>query len=73
MKNWLSTNDKNKLPSIMIPVEAIRLGGIPQEILKAMDVRRIVANITKTFYLILETLGFYMINDKNTKLVSDFY
>jgi hypothetical protein len=36
-----------------------------------MDMRKMVLDATKVFYLILETLGVYMLNSKTTRLVSD--
>lgn len=73
MKNWLARNNKVRLPNMMIPVEALRANGMPAEILLAIDVRKIVNDITKTFYIIMETLGFYIANDKITRLISDSY
>lgn len=73
MSDWLKTNKRNKLPSIMIPSEVLGMHGIPEELLEAMDIRKIVSDITKTFYMIMETLGFYISNDKLTRLISDHY
>lgn len=73
IKDWFIRNDKVKLPSLLIPVEAIKVNGIPKEIIDIIDIRKIVYNLCKIFYLILETLGFYICNDSITKLVSDFY
>lgn len=73
LKDWFARNDKVKLPSLLLPVEATKVNGIPQEIIDIIDVRKIVYNLCKIFYLILETLGFYICNDNITKLVSDFH
>lgn len=73
MRQWLTANGKNHMPSLLIPVEALRVNGMPPEILDTLDVRGLVINITKTLYLIMETLGIYVTNDKNTKLLSDRY
>ena len=37
------------------------------------DNETIVLETTKVFYILLEALGIYMLNDKNTRLVSDIY
>lgn len=73
MRAWLDKNERKFLPSIMIPVEAISANGVPKELLDIMDIRKIVYNLCKIFYLVLETLGFYICNDNMTKLASDFY
>lgn len=73
LKSWFARNNKVKLPTLLLPVEAIKVNGIPQEIIDIIDIRKIVYNLCKIFYLILETLGFYICNDHMTKLVSDNY
>ena len=57
----------------MIPTAALVGKGMPEELMLVVDVRKIVFDITKTFYLVLETLGFYISNDNITKLISDHY
>jgi len=73
LKNWFITNNKKQLPSLMIPTAALVGKGMPEELMLVVDVRKIVFDITKTFYLVLETLGFYISNDNITKLISDHY
>jgi hypothetical protein len=70
LKNWFGTNGKEYIPSLMIPVSIISVSGMPKELLDIIDIRRIVSDITKVFYLIMETVGFYMSGDA---LASDFY
>lgn len=73
MSKWLGALGKNKLPTLLLPVEAISANGIPKEIIEIIDIRKIVYNLCKIFYLVLETLGFYICNDNITRLVSDQY
>jgi len=73
MRNWLGGLGKVNLPSLMLPAEITTTNGIPKEILDIIDTRKIVYNLCKIFYLILETLGFYICNDNITRLVSDQY
>lgn len=70
---WAKKNDKKSIGSIHIPQSAVSLHGIPEEILLAVDVRGIIRNMTNVFYLILETYGYYCMNDKITRLISDEY
>lgn len=73
MEKWLNGYGKDKLPTLMLPVEAVSANGIPKEILDIIDTRKIVYNLCKIFYLVLETLGFYICNDNITRLLSDQY
>jgi hypothetical protein len=72
-ENYFNRNNKKAMPIIMIPLDAMNIHGIPPELLDVIDTRRIVYDTCKIFYMILETLGIYITNDKITKLASDFY
>ena len=73
IRNWLAQNEKDSIPTMQIPVQAASGKGIPKEILDAIDTREMVVNLSKVFYLILETLGFHFLNEKKTTLISDYY
>lgn len=73
MRGFMRKLDKTILPSILIPMEATNVVGIPKEIMAVIDTRKIVYDLCKIFYIILETLGFYIGDDKRTRLVSDTY
>ena len=73
MRAWFTAKGKTNIPSLMLPLEYVRASGLPPEIVEAVDMRKIVADLTNIFYIILETLGVYMKNRKNTVLVSDYY
>jgi hypothetical protein len=71
---WMTQSNKERLPTLQIPLEAVESnGGIPAEIVDILDVRGMVINISKIFYLILETLGYSPLNEKKTNLISDYY
>lgn len=70
LKEWFTEAGREYIPSLMIPVSVISVTGMPQELLDIIDIRRIVSDITKVFYLIMETVGFYLSGDS---LISDFY
>jgi hypothetical protein len=67
---FLTENNKLYIPSLMIPVSILSVSGMPKELLQIVDIRHIVGDITKVFYLIMETLGFYLSGDT---LISDLY
>ena len=71
LERWLKKHNKKSITSILLPIEAIQSNGIPEEILQVMDVRRLVKILLKSYYLLLESLGFYITNKNNTRLVSD--
>lgn len=71
--NWLSAGDKSKVPTILLSIDAIRSNGIPKELISIIDIRTMISDLTRIFYIILETMGFYMLNDKVTRLISDEY
>ena len=73
MSNWMNKHGKRMLPSLLLSTDITTSSGIPKEIVDIIDIRKIVYNLCKIFYLILETLGFYICNDNLTRLVSDQY
>lgn len=73
LQTWMEVNQKDKITLFMLPLELLELNGIPSEVIDAIDMRQLIFNVMSPFYLVLESLGFYMINDKLTRLVSDTY
>lgn len=66
--NWYN---KKEMKTFILPQDIVSSKGIPDEILDIMNVRDMVKNLMKAFYLVLESLGYYKLNKKVTKLVSD--
>ena len=73
LSTFLASNDKTTLATILLPTSVMLSSGMPSEIQKIVDARSIVINLSKIFYLVLETLGFNILNKKNSCLVSDYY
>ncbi len=74
MRDWLvKNNKKNGLGTFQLPDQILSSIGFPEEMLDALDMRRIIIDATGVFYIILESLGFYSLDKKRTKLISDFY
>lgn len=71
MENYMKRMGKRYVGSVQLPEQNLQTNGIPKEILQVAGVRKIVADATRVFYIILETLGIYLSNDKLTRLVSD--
>lgn len=70
-QKWLTANGKKSVSTLLLPETILASSGIPQEALQAMNLRNLIFQIMESFYLILEAVGFYMKNDKVTRLVSD--
>lgn len=73
MGDWMERNGKQYITTFQLPDQVLQMSGIPEEIFGAMDVRKLVFDCTRTAYIILETLGIYMADDKITQMVSDYY
>jgi len=74
IKKYLIKNGRKNLGSnIIVPSEIAMTGGIPLEVLDASDYRSTIKKTTNVFYIILETLGFYLADSKNTRLIMDNY
>ncbi len=71
--DWNEATKKNSINTILLPQQIVSTAGIPEELMSIIDIRRAKIDNTMVFYLILETLGWYCINDKLTELVSDYY
>jgi hypothetical protein len=70
-KDWMARNKKNAIRSIILPKALISEKGLPKEVIDVMNIRKLVFNTVRPFYLQMESLGIYMINDNITRLVSD--
>ncbi len=73
LTQWNQRVGKNSLNTIYLPRQVLLNGGIPKEFEPILELRRSVLDISMVFYIILETLGFYCVNDAITHLLSDFY
>lgn len=73
MQAWCQRNNRSRITTFLLPDVAIQMHGIPKEILGVIGAREIILDVTKSFYLILESLGFYVLNKHSTRLVSDYY
>jgi hypothetical protein len=71
MTAWLASRNKTYVGEMLLPESVVLTLGIPKEILPVIDVRKIIAKAMSPFYLVLETLEFYMFDSKQSKLVMD--
>jgi len=73
LKEWALVNKKTSLTSINVPAMVVENMGVPEAITRVADVRAIISNTMGVFYLILESLGIFLIDANNTRLISDYY
>ncbi|WP_257292016.1 family B DNA polymerase [Endozoicomonas sp. ONNA1] len=73
MEQFLKSKDRRYLKMLCIPCDVIRSDGLPVEIIGQANVREIIYSTMEGFYLVLESLGFYCINKRRTRLISDVY
>ncbi len=74
LQNWLLFNRRKHIGKVLlIPEQIVLSTGVPDEIMAAMDTRGIILDITNVFYIVLETLGIYMLNEKTTRMIMEEY
>lgn len=71
MRQWMDKNNKHNITSLLLPKDVVLAKGMPDEIFAAMNIRKIIFAAVRPFYLLLESLGIYMMNDNLTRLFSD--
>lgn len=70
-KVWLLKNGKDNVTTLWIPMAEVRARGVPEELLMRMDVKKMIISIMRTYYVILECLGYYTLTKRLTRMVSD--
>jgi hypothetical protein len=73
MKGWIERTGQVRYSSFNLPVQVIRNTGIPLEISRIIDYKKIIIDLCSIFYVILETLGVYLYDNKVARLVSEYY
>jgi hypothetical protein len=74
LKDWLIQNNKTgAITSLLLPEQNLEATGMPKELISQLDMRRATLDVSKIFYLILETLGYYATNERLTHLCADYY
>lgn len=71
MDAWMTEVGRKDLGVVMLPQEVLAMKGLPVEIVPAANIRGLISNTMTPFYLLLESIGYYVKNKNNTRLVSD--
>lgn len=67
---YLMRHGKNNITTFNLPADILSTSGIPKEVADIIDYDRIVVDICRIYYILLETLGYYALGDKVKRLVS---
>ena len=70
---WMAKTGRTTMSTFNLPLPALQSRGMPEELVKIIAFRRIVTDIVKIYYLILETLGIFTMEKRVQRLISDFY
>lgn len=73
LRAFLKRSGRNNLTTLQIPAVVVESGGVPKDIVKGADIRKMVFSTTGVFYLMLEPLGQFMMDKRINRLVSDFH
>jgi hypothetical protein len=70
---WSSRTKRNKITTLNLPFACVQARGLPMEVLPIVDYIKIVGDIVKIFYVLLETIGYYSNGDKVRRMISTYY
>lgn len=70
---YLKRTGKTKITNVIIPQAIANLNGVPTELLEGMGLRKIISTLLEPYYVLLEPLGQFFVDDNQLRLVSDFY
>lgn len=71
LRDFLREKGKTSISTVLLPEANLLAYGMPKEIIPVIDVRTLLYQTMESFYMVLESLGYYT-KDKNiTRLLSD--
>lgn len=71
LRNFLIKKNKAYLGRLLLPESVVMSTGIPDDILEATNIRKIIGSAMSPFYLVLESLEFYLFDKDQSKLIFD--
>lgn len=72
MALWMTRYNRSDLNTVLLPTQAIRGQGLPVEIQEAANVRKLAYQINSGYYRILESMGLFVVDRNNLRMVYDF-
>lgn len=73
LETWAKRVKKNGITTLRLPESILKVSGIPKEIVQVVDRRKLLFNTVSGFYLVLESMGLFMMEKSRMRFVSDFY
>ena len=65
---WIKKKGRTEMTTIQLPTLYLKQTGIPPELIAVIDYDRMIGDLMTSFYLVLETLGYYGRGDKIKRL-----
>lgn len=78
LQSWLNDHNKSKLPTIYLNHDHVKAFGVPEEVMKVIDVKKIILDTTASHRTILESLGVILdplltVKDQFGEMVENYY
>lgn len=73
IKEYMLKYKKDIIKMLYIPYDSVITRGVPDELISGTAGRRIISNLMEPYYVVLESLGYYTIDNKQLRLISDNY
>lgn len=71
LETFLQGRGKDKITTMLLPEPNLEMQGVPKELIPVIDVRNLITQTMESFYLILESIGYYCRDRNMTRLLSD--
>ena len=71
LETFLQSRGKDKITTMLLPEPNLEMQGVPKELIPVIDVRNLITQTMESFYLILESIGYYCRDRNMTRLLSD--
>lgn len=71
LEAFCKQNNRTKIAIFVFPKSIIEQCNVPLEVLPVIESRKLIYSIMSPYYLFLESFGIYMINPRQTRLLSD--
>lgn len=71
LQQFLNEKGKTSISTLLLPEANLQTHGMPKEVIPVIDVRTLLFQTMESFYLVLESLGYYAKDRNLTRLLSD--
>lgn len=71
MANWMESRNKTEIGTLLLPEMNLQSSGIPRELIGFIDLRNLISQTMEAFYLVLESMGFFIKDRHLSRLLSD--